>query len=173
WPDKIVEAGASVNSTFVWGPTWTTALFADNRVSGLANIQITPKLATKLATAYVAFLGRRRTVVISRDMHPASRMIKRAMIAGLMAAGVNVQDLRAVPKPVISYTINKLGVDGGLHIYMSGPEPQQISIEFFNAEGVPYGKAAQRKIENIIGREDYRRADYNEGGNLEFRAMAG
>ena len=69
-----------MNSTFVWGPTWTTTLFADNRVSGLANIQITPELATKLATAYGAFLGRRRTVVISRDTHPASRMIKRAMI---------------------------------------------------------------------------------------------
>jgi mannose-1-phosphate guanylyltransferase / phosphomannomutase len=172
WPDKMVEPGASVNSTFVWGPTWTTTLFADNRVSGLANIQITPELATKLATAYGAFLGRRRTVVISRDTHPASRMIKRAMIAGLMAAGVNVQDLRAVPKSVISYTINKLGVDGGLHVYMSGPDPQQVSIEFFNSEGVPYGKNAQRKIENILGREDFRRADYNEVGTLDYRPKA-
>ncbi len=172
WPDKTVEPSAVVNSTFVWGPTWSTNLFADNRVSGLANIQITPELAAKLATAYGAFLGRRRTVVISRDTHPASRMIKRAMIAGLMAAGVNVQDLRAVPKSVISYTINKLGVDGGLHIYMSGPDPQQLSIEFFNAEGVPYGKAAQRKIENIVAREDFRRADYNEVGTLDYRPKA-
>jgi len=172
WPDKTVEPGATVNSTFVWGPTWTATLFADNRVSGLANIQITPELAAKLATAYGAFLGRRRTVVISRDTHPASRMIKRAMIAGLMAAGVNVQDLRAVPKSVISYTINKLGVDGGVHVYMSGPDPQQLSIEFFNSEGVPYGKSAQRKIENILGREDFRRADYNEVGTLDYRPKA-
>jgi mannose-1-phosphate guanylyltransferase/phosphomannomutase len=172
WPDKMVEPGATVNSTFVWGPTWTTTLFAENRVSGLANIQITPELATKLATAYGAYLGRRRTVVISRDTHPASRMIKRATISGLMAAGVNVQDLRAVPKPVISYTINKLGVDGGLHVYMSGPDPQQLAIEFFNSEGVPYGKNAQRKIENILGREDFRRADYNEVGSLDYRPKA-
>jgi mannose-1-phosphate guanylyltransferase/phosphomannomutase len=172
WPDKTVEPSAVVNSTFVWGPTWTTTLFADNRVSGLANIQITPELATKLATAYGAYLGRRRTVVISRDTHPASRMIKRAMISGLMAAGVNVQDLRAVPKPVISYTINKMGADGGVHVYMSGPDPQQLSIEFFNSEGVPYGKSAQRKIENIIAREDYRRADYNEVGTLDYRPKA-
>jgi mannose-1-phosphate guanylyltransferase/phosphomannomutase len=172
WPDKFVEPGAAVNSTFVWGPTWTATLFSDNRVSGLANIQITPELAAKLATAYGAFLGRRRTVVISRDTHPASRMIKRAMISGLMAAGVNVQDLRAVPKSVISYTINKLGVDGGIHCYMSGPDPQQLAIEFFNTEGVPYGKAAQRKIENIMGREDFRRADYNEVGTLDYRPKA-
>jgi mannose-1-phosphate guanylyltransferase/phosphomannomutase len=47
-----------------------------------------------------------------------------------------------------------------------------LAVEFFNTEGVPYGKSAQRKIENILGREDFRRADYNEVGSLDYRPKA-
>jgi mannose-1-phosphate guanylyltransferase/phosphomannomutase len=169
WPDKIIEAGSHVTSSFVWGPMWASSLFKENRVIGLGNVQITPEFASKLATAYGAFLGKGKTVVISRDSHPASRMIKRAMIAGLMSAGVAVQDLRVVPKPVISYTLRKMGVAGGLHVHMSTEDPQAVAIEFFNAEGVPFSKSLQRKIENIFTREDFRRADYTEVGKLEYR----
>jgi mannose-1-phosphate guanylyltransferase/phosphomannomutase len=169
WPDKIIEAGSHVASTFVWGPMWSSPLFKDNRVIGLANVEITPEFGTKLATAFGAFLGKGKTVVISRDSHPASRMIKRAMISGLMSAGISVQDLRVVPKPVISYTLNQMGVTGGIHVHMSTDDPQLIAIEFFNSEGVPFGKALQRKIENIYVREDFRRADYTEVGKLEYR----
>jgi mannose-1-phosphate guanylyltransferase/phosphomannomutase len=169
WPDKIIEAGSHVQSTFVWGPMWSGPLFKDNRVIGLANVEITPEYGSKLATAFGAFLGKGKTVVISRDSHPASRMIKRAMISGLMSAGLQVQDLRVVPKPVISYTLNQMGVAGGIHVHMSTEDPQLIAIEFFNSEGVPFGKPLQRKIENIYLREDFRRADYTEVGKLEYR----
>jgi mannose-1-phosphate guanylyltransferase/phosphomannomutase len=169
WPDKIIESGSHVTSTFVWGPMWSSPLFKDNQVTGIANVEITPEYASKLATAYGAFLGRGATVVISRASHPASRMIKRAMIAGLMSAGVQVHDLRVVPTPVISYTIHKMGVDGGIHVHLSPSDPSVLCLEFFNAEGVPYTKNAQRKIENIFTREDFRRADYNEVGRLDYR----
>jgi mannose-1-phosphate guanylyltransferase/phosphomannomutase len=169
WPDKIIESGSHVTSTFVWGPMWSSPLFKDNRVVGIANVEITPEYASKLATAYGAYLGRGSTAVISRDSHPASRMIKRAMIGGLMSAGVNVQDLRVVPKPVISYTIHRMGVEGGVHVHLSPADPSLLCLEFFNPEGVPYAKAAQRKIENIFSREDFRRADYNEVGRMDYR----
>jgi mannose-1-phosphate guanylyltransferase/phosphomannomutase len=170
WPDKIVEAGAVVTSTFVWGPMWSSSLFKDNRVVGLANVEITPEFGTKLATAFGAFLGAGKTVVISRDSHPASRMVKRAMIGGLMSAGIHVQDIRMAPKPVISYTLHRMGVAGGVHVHMDTEDPQSIAIEFFNPEGVPFGKPLQRKIENIFTREDFRRADYTDVGALEYRA---
>ena len=49
--------------------------------------------ATKVALAYATSLRKDVTVVTSRDTSRAARMLKRAMMAGLNAGGVNVLDL--------------------------------------------------------------------------------
>ena len=59
------------------------------------NVDITPETATRLAMAYgTAAAAAATRWSRSRDAHPASRMIKRAMIAGIVATGVSVEDLR-------------------------------------------------------------------------------
>ena len=70
------------------------ALFGRNGVAGLANVDITPELATKVAMAYGTTLKKGATVVTSRDSSRSARMLKRAMMAGLNAAGVNVDGPR-------------------------------------------------------------------------------
>ncbi len=52
YPFKTVEAGAVVNSSIVWESRGARALFGRDGVAGLANVDITPELATKVAMAY-------------------------------------------------------------------------------------------------------------------------
>ena len=56
WPDKQIEAGASVTSSIVWGQQGQRMLFRRHRVSGLINVDMTPEFATKLGAAYGATL---------------------------------------------------------------------------------------------------------------------
>ncbi|NLB96345.1 MAG: NTP transferase domain-containing protein [Armatimonadetes bacterium] len=168
WPDKTVEAGARVTESLVWGPRWSRTLFSEGGVSGLANIEMTPDFATKLATAYGSYLGRGATVIISRDAHPTSRMIKRALASGLMSAGINVQDLRSIPVSVSRFLLAESGARGGVHVRISPHDPRMITVELCNAKGAILDKNAQRKVENIFFREDFVRADFVGVGTLEY-----
>ena len=47
YPFKTVEAGAVVNSSIVWESRGARSLFGRDGVAGLANVDITPELATK------------------------------------------------------------------------------------------------------------------------------
>ncbi|MGH7319102.1 MAG: sugar phosphate nucleotidyltransferase, partial [Candidatus Rokuibacteriota bacterium] len=93
WPSKEVEDGATLAVSLVWGERWTRNLFGRYGITGLANIEISPEFASKVGAALGAAFGRRRTVITSRDHHKVSRMINRALMAGLLSAGVDVQDL--------------------------------------------------------------------------------
>src|SRR5262249_38258536 len=93
WPNKEIEAGATVNRSINWGSQARRAIFGRWGISGLANIEVLPEFAAKLGAAYGSVLPRGSTVTFNRDGHRASRMIKRAMMAGFPSAGVDVLDI--------------------------------------------------------------------------------
>jgi len=95
--------------SLVWGERWSRALFGRYGVTGLANIEVSPEFASKLGAAFGASLGKRRAVITSRDHHKTSRMINRALMAGALSVGVDVQDLGVAPIPVVRYQIPALG----------------------------------------------------------------
>ena len=52
YPFKTVEAGAVVNTSIVWESRGARSLFGRDGVAGLANVDITPEFAAKVAMAY-------------------------------------------------------------------------------------------------------------------------
>ena len=116
WPDKVVEKKSVLSSSLIWGERWISNIFSEARVTGIGNVELSPEFSAKLASAFGALLGRGSTVVTSRDSSDASRMIKRAMIAGLVSSGANVEDLRITPIPVVRHHLRSGQFNGGLHI---------------------------------------------------------
>lgn len=169
WPDKNVEAGASVSMSLIWGRKWPGSLFSDEGICGLGNIEITPEYALKLGAAYGAVLPKGAVVVTSRDSHPATRMINRSIICGLVSVGVHVRDLQAVPTPVTRNALrNAADSYGGVHCRVSSRDPRELQLEFFDASGVNIDRAWERKIENRFFREDFRRTPMEEVGLIDF-----
>ena len=100
YPFKTIEAGAAIHTNLIWESRGITTLFGRDGVGGLVNVDITSEVAARLGVAYGTTLPRGARVVCSRDAHPSSRMVKRAIIAGLVSTGVNVADLRVSPPTV-------------------------------------------------------------------------
>ena len=48
WPDKEIEAGATVKSSIIWGAHARRVLFGRYGVTGLVNVDLTPEFAAKL-----------------------------------------------------------------------------------------------------------------------------
>ena len=59
YPFKTVEANAVINSSIVWESRGARHLFGRMGVSGLANVDITPELATRVAMAFATALKQR------------------------------------------------------------------------------------------------------------------
>jgi len=165
---EVTERGSKVTMSLIWGTKWPGTLFGASGVTGLANIEITPEYAARLAAAFGVYLEPGAQVITSRDSHSVSRMIKRAMIAGLMSVGANVLDLRVMPGAVARHMAHISGAAGGVHVAVSPADPTQTLIEFFDGTGKNLDRPADRKIESIFFREDFRRVPRDAVGNLEF-----
>jgi mannose-1-phosphate guanylyltransferase/phosphomannomutase len=137
-------------------------------VAGLANVDVTPELATRVAMAFATTLKREATVITSRDSSRSARMLKRAMMAGLNAAGVNVRDLEVASMPVTRFAVARPEADAGISIRLDEDDPQSVVIRFFDAKGADITEGAQRKIERLFLREDFRRVFPGEIGDIGF-----
>lgn len=168
WPNKIIESGSIVNSSIVWGSHYKKTLFGQKGISGLINIDVTPELATKIGAAFGTILPKFSNVVMSRDTDPSSRMIKRALLTGILSTGVNVLDVRTLPIPVVKYSVSNLFAKAGVHVRISPYDREKILIEFFDDKGIAIDKGTERKIENVFFREDFRRTYAREVGEINF-----
>ncbi|MFH1449852.1 MAG: mannose-1-phosphate guanyltransferase [bacterium] len=168
WPHKIVEDGATLMSSLVWGERWSKSLFGKYGVVGLANVELTPEFASKLGAAYGATFAKGSTIITSRDQHKASRMINRAFMSGVLSTGVNVHDVGAIPLPVARYQIGASEEQGGVHVKRAPHHLEYLEISFFDANGLDLSSKKEKAIEQLFFREDFRRAEIKETGELTF-----
>jgi mannose-1-phosphate guanylyltransferase/phosphomannomutase len=172
YPFKTVETGAVINSSIVWESRGARSLFGRDGVAGLANVDITPELAARVAMAYATSLKKGATVVISRDSSRSARMLKRAMTAGLNAAGVDLLDLEVASVPVTRFTTRQPSTAGGVTVRLVEGDPQSVVIRFFDSSGTDLAEGDRRKIERLFLREDFRRVFPGEIGDIVFPPRA-
>ncbi|HEX5266195.1 MAG TPA: sugar phosphate nucleotidyltransferase [Acidimicrobiales bacterium] len=172
YPFKTVEAGAVINSSIVWESRGARQLFGRLGVAGLANVDVTPELAVRVAMAYASTLKKGATITTSRDASRAGRAVKRAVMVGLNAAGLNVDDLELTTLPVTRFQVRTGRSQGGVSVRLVPGDPQSVVIRFLDADGLDIDEASQRKIERLYYREDYRRVLASEIGDIGFPPRA-
>ncbi len=171
WPEKEVEPGAEVRESIIWaGQRGRRALFGRFGVTGVVNVDLTPEFAAKLGVAFGASFPKGSVVTINRDRHPGSRMLKRAIISGLPAAGVEVLDLRTQPIPVARYFTRVSQAEAGVHVRISPHDRQVVDIRLINRQGMNLGRAKEREVERLFFREDFRRVQVDEIGRIGYAA---
>jgi mannose-1-phosphate guanylyltransferase / phosphomannomutase len=168
YPLKNIEPGSAVRSSIVWETRGSSTLFGRNGVRGLANVDVTPEMAMRLAMSYGTLIAKGSYVTTSRDTHHACRVFKRAVISGLNATGVNVRDLTTAPLAVNRFDLKSGNAVGGIHVQMSLDNPELIEILFSEAPGLPLDGKRERAIENHYFREDFRRAGLEEMGQVVY-----
>ncbi|SDR18014.1 mannose-1-phosphate guanylyltransferase / phosphomannomutase [Thermostaphylospora chromogena] len=172
YPFKTVEAGAMVNTSVIWESRGQRTLFGPRGVSGLVNVEITPELCVRLASAYATTLKKGASVVTSRDSSRAARALKRAVISALNAGAIDVLDLEAAPLPVARFHTARTAAVGGIALRTTAGDPQSVDIVFMDADGADLSPADQRKLERVSARQEFRRAFPGEIAELSFPARA-
>lgn len=156
WPDKYIESGSVLSNSLVWGSRWCSSLFGNLGIDKTFNQELTPEFAARLGMAYGSLLPEKARVVISADHSRPARTLKRAMIAGFLATGVNLFDLGIATTPVARYALVTLGANGGVHLRVSPRNGDGILVEFLDEKGFAVSRDLERKIEQRFFTEEYR-----------------
>jgi mannose-1-phosphate guanylyltransferase/phosphomannomutase len=170
YPFKTVEAGAVVNSSVIWESRGHRSLFGPRGVSGLVNVEITPDLAVRLASAFATTLPKGSVVVASRDVSRAATALKRAVVSALTASAIDVRDLEVAPAPVARFATAHGDALGGVMIHTTPGDPQSVDIIFLDERGDDLSQAGQRRLERVFSRQEFRRAFPGEIAQLSYPA---
>jgi mannose-1-phosphate guanylyltransferase / phosphomannomutase len=168
YPFKTVEAGAVVNSSIVWESRAARTLFGRRGIRGLANVDVTPEVAVRVAAALGTALKKGAVVTASRDTSRAARALKRAVIGGLNLAGINVEDIELATVPLTRFQVRNSGASAGVTVRLAPDDPDSVEIRFFDVDGVDIDANTQRKVERLLYREDFRRAFAGDIGDIVF-----
>jgi mannose-1-phosphate guanylyltransferase / phosphomannomutase len=168
YPFKTIEAGAVVNTSVIWESRGQRTLVGPRGVSGLVNVEITPELCVRLASAYASTLTKGSVITTSRDVSRAARALKRAVHGALNASAINVVDLEAQPLPVARFHTARTDASGGIALRTTPGDSQSIDIIFLDEHGSDLSLAASRKLERVFSRQEYRRAFPGEIAELTY-----
>jgi mannose-1-phosphate guanylyltransferase/phosphomannomutase len=170
YPFKTVEAGAVVTSSVIWESRGHRSLFGPRGVSGLVNVEITPDLAVRLASAWATTMHKGSVVIASRDVSRAATALKRAVVSALNASAIDVRDLEVAPAPVTRFATAHSDAVGGIMIHTTPGDAQSVDIVFLDEHGADLSQAGQRKLERVFSRQEFRRAFPGEIAQLSYPA---
>lgn len=167
WPEKKIEEAAIVSHSLILGSKYKNSIFEHGMVIGQSNVELSCEMATKLAEAFGGQLSVGSTVVVSRDYHKNSRMLKRAFLGGLLSAGINIIDYSDIPSSVLRCSLaSHDNYSAGVHFRQSLYDPTSTVITFYNQEGLRLNNEVSKKIEKAFFKETFRRVDYSVIGEI-------
>ncbi len=172
WPGKKVESGAFLATSMVQEQKWLKELFTDARISGSSNIEINPEFGAKLGSALGLTLAKKANILVSRDAHNVSRIVKRAISAGASSVGINISDLQVVSIPQTRQELRTGRYDAGVHVRRSPRNPNNTDIIIFSKDGRDFSLNSTQKVERYFFGEEIKRVIPDEVGVIKYPERA-
>ena len=172
YPFKEVESGAVVDRHLIWESRMPSRLFGRDSVAGLINVDLTPETALRVGIAVGTALKRGDRVATSRAAPPACRLLKRAVLSGIISTGVHVADLHVMPPAVTRHFLKNEGMGAGIHVRQSRQDPEVVEIQFFEPPGTQATPEFLKEVEKHFLRQEFRRAALGEVGKITSPARA-
>lgn len=135
-------------------------LFGTDGIRGVVNEELTPEQALRLGMAIGTFFGPGAKILVGRDIRAGGYMIKSAVVAGLISAGVKVYDGDLAPTPAVQFTVKVENFDGGVIITASHNPPNYNGIKVIASDGIEIPREKEREIEEIYFESRFHRAPW-------------
>lgn len=121
-------------------------LYKNGRIVGKANYIFTPEIASSIGSIHGSSFKVDETVVIGRDYHNDSRMLKRGYTSGMMSTGINVLNLSDCTFPLLEFTIRRFGASGGTYFSGGHLYSEDVGVRFADAGGIELAPLEIKKI---------------------------
>ena len=167
WPDKKIEDASIVSSNVILGSRYKNSIFENGIVVGKSNVELSCEMSGKLAEAFGMQLPIGSTLLIARDHHKSSRMLKRAFVGGMLASGINIVDLKSISSSVMRYDLsNNPDYVAGIYFKQDREDTTTTVVTFYNDETLRINSELAKKIEKAYFKESFRRVDFSQIGKV-------
>lgn len=150
--------------------------FGTDGIRGVANSELTPELAYKVAraSAYKLNKDNNKLIVIGKDTRKSGDMLEAALIAGYTSMGYDVYLLGVIPTPAVAYLTRYYKAEAGIVISASHNPAEFNGIKYFGSDGFKLPDEVEEEIENVI--DNYKKIDIRPigsgVGSVEIKAEA-
>jgi len=137
-------------------------------VSGIRGI-VGQSLTPEAALAFAAALGTQAQggrMVLSRDGRPSGSMLRHAVLAGLLGAGCEVQDIGVAPTPTFGLAIKRLNAAGGIQITASHNPAQWNGLKLFGSDGAVLNARQGKEVQAVYESHSFRRVPWQDLGTV-------
>ena len=134
-------------------------------IRGIIGQSLTPAAALAFASALGVHTGGGR-IVLGRDGRPSGIMLRHAILAGLTAAGCEVQDVAVASTPTVGLAVRTLHAAGGIQITASHNPAEWNGLKLFGPDGRILSAAEGRKIQALFEHGEQRRVPWNALGHI-------
>ena len=145
-------------------------MFGTSGVRGPVGETVTADLALSVGRAVGTNSADR--VLIGRDARDSGHFLADAVAAGLTECGVDVVDLGCVATPTLARSIARLDADAGVVITASHNPAPDNGIKLWTPSGQAFDTERRRRISDIIEREAYEFAAWDESGDRQRDSTA-
>ncbi|HKX76563.1 MAG TPA: phosphoglucosamine mutase [Acidimicrobiia bacterium] len=124
-------------------------LFGTDGVRGVANLELTPELATAIGRS-AGLQIKLGPVVVGRDTRRSGEMLSLALQAGFHSAGIDTLDVGVLPSGGISYLTHEMGAQMGAVVSASHNPAPDNGIKLLSSLGTKLTDEEEDQIEARI-----------------------
>ncbi|HLE48310.1 MAG TPA: phosphoglucosamine mutase [Candidatus Thermoplasmatota archaeon] len=144
-----------------------TRLFGTDGVRGIVGKDMTHEVAMRLGLALGTHLRLGSTVAVGRDARLSGPMLASAVVAGLLATGVNVVRLGIATTPAIQFhAAQHEEIDAAVIVTASHNPGQWNGLKFIAGDGTEASREDEERVEKLYDSQKFRLASWKDVGRL-------
>ena len=118
-------------------------------IRGVVGNGLDPVMVVAYGAAFGTLL-KDGTVVVGGDTRPSGEMVRRAVVSGLIATGLDVVDIGVVPTPTVEIAVKALKAVGGICVTASHNPAPWNALKFLNRHGEFITAAEYKRLDRIF-----------------------
>ncbi|MGI8928930.1 MAG: phosphoglucosamine mutase, partial [Candidatus Limnocylindrales bacterium] len=149
-----------------------TRLFGTDGIRGVANVDLTPRIAYELgrATATRLAKGAGGHVLIGQDTRRSGDMFVASVAAGATSMGADVHRLGVCPTPALSHVTAAGHFGAGVMVSASHNPARDNGLKVFDGEGLKLDDPLEEELEALMLRADELTGPENDALGRDFDA---
>ena len=148
-----------------------TRLFGTDGIRGVANEDLTPKLAFDLGRATASHMLRGgRSLLLGQDTRRSGDMLASAVAAGAMSLGADVHRLGVCPTPALIHLTAAAEHGAGIMVSASHNPARDNGLKVVDERGLKLDDPVEEELETLIFRADELAGPDNAGLGRELDA---
>eukprot|EP01047_Picozoa_sp_COSAG01_P000031 COSAG01_NODE_1_length_100484_cov_170.446142_31_plen_453_part_00 len=145
----------------------TKLIISVSGIRGIVGDSLTVAVAQEMGQAYGSALKAGDKLVVGGDTRISYNMLSQALIAGILATGVDVINIGQCPTPTVQHAIRRHQAQGGLVITASHNPIAWNGIKLMNDQGAFLIGAGYDKIIDNFHQKTFRQVDATHVGQEE------